>query len=276
MNTELLKQILGEKENENATDVFKRNVVKEYFQILALSFIYSRKEYQNLIFYGGSCLKHCFGLPRLSEDLDFIDLTGKIDLSVLSDDLKIFFKKEIGTEPISKPQSFRVYLKFPILRQLGLVSTSDSDLLNIKVEVFKKFDFCGDYKIEIVPIFKDGKSILVRTLDMSSLMSTKIGAVLSRKWEKKNKEGKILAKVKGRDYFDLMWYLEKGIKPNLACIGGNFDKEKLKNKLLEIVNSVDVKSISFDLESLISDRVFIKNISKNIKDILIKQINEKL
>ncbi len=275
MNLEPIKYIL--KENENTASVFKRNIVKEYFQILALSFIYSHKKYQSLIFYGGSCLKHCFGLPRLSEDLDFVDLTGKIDLSVLADDFKIFFEKEIGTEPISKAQKFRVYLKFPILRQLNLAGEAESDLLNIKVEIFKKFDFCGNYKIETVPVFKSGKSILIRTFDMPSLMSTKIRAVLSRKWEKIDKMGNKLATVKGRDYFDLMWYFEKGIKPNLDCIDGKkMPVEYLKNKLLEIIESVDEKSIVFDLESLISDQVFVKNLSKNIKDILIKQIKEKL
>ncbi len=275
VNLELIKSIL--KENENTTSVFKRNVIKEYFQILALSFIYSHKKYQGLIFYGGSCLKHCFGLPRLSEDLDFVDLTGKIDLSALAVDLKIFFEKEIGTEPISKAQKFRVYLKFPILRQLNLADGSESDLLNIKVEIFKKFDFCENYKIETVPIFKSGKSILVRVFDMSSLMSTKMRAVLSRKWEKTDKMGNKLATVKGRDYFDLMWYFEKGIKPNLNCIdGGKLSVEDLKNKLLGIIESVDEKSIAFDLESLISDQVFVKNLAKNIKNILIKQIKEKL
>ena len=71
MNLEEIKKIL--EEHKTASWLFKRNLLKEYLQILSLSFIYSQKEYQSLIFYGGSCLRHCFGLPRLSEDLDFID-----------------------------------------------------------------------------------------------------------------------------------------------------------------------------------------------------------
>ena len=58
---------------EETTNVFKKNLVKEYLQIPILSFFYSNKKYQDLIFYGGSCLKHCFDLPRLSEDLDFVN-----------------------------------------------------------------------------------------------------------------------------------------------------------------------------------------------------------
>jgi len=39
-----------------------------------------------------------------------------------------------------------------------------------------------------------------------------------RKWEKTVKGGEVIAKVKGRDYFDLMWYLGKNIKPNINCV----------------------------------------------------------
>ena len=61
MNLEVIKEIL--REHRKAGNVFKRNIVKEYFQILALSFIYSKKPYQDLVFYGGSCLRHCFDFP---------------------------------------------------------------------------------------------------------------------------------------------------------------------------------------------------------------------
>jgi hypothetical protein len=43
-----------------------------------LDYIYSAPRYSGLIFYGGSCLAHFFQLPRLSEDLDFIDETPEM------------------------------------------------------------------------------------------------------------------------------------------------------------------------------------------------------
>ena len=57
-----IKNLLAE--NSGLSGVFQRNLVKEYLQTLALAFLYSRKEYSGLIFYGGSALKHCHGLPR--------------------------------------------------------------------------------------------------------------------------------------------------------------------------------------------------------------------
>jgi len=269
-NLELIKKIL--EENKDSADVFRRNTVKEYFQILVLSFIYSKKSYQNLVFYGGSCLKHCFGLPRLSEDLDFVDLKSKINLSELADDLKLYFEKEIGLKAKTKVQKFRIYLKFPILFELGLAKKPESDFLILKVEIFKEFGFCRDYKIEAFPIFKLGKSILIKTFDLPTLMATKIRAILYRKWEKTDKAGKTLAKVKGRDYFDLMWYLEKKVIPNLKCIENIENSEDLREKLLKIIGKIDSRSIKLDLESLVKDKTFADNLSNNLKEILKKRL----
>ncbi|OGZ28016.1 MAG: hypothetical protein A2562_01380 [Candidatus Nealsonbacteria bacterium RIFOXYD1_FULL_39_11] len=171
-------------------------------------------------------------------------------------------------EPVVKIQKFRIYLKFPVLYELNLAKRPESDLLILKVEIFKEFDFCKSYKTEAIPVFKYGKSILIRTFDLPTLMATKIRAILNRKWEKTDKVGKTLAKVKGRDYFDLMWYLEKGVVPNLKCIENIKNKEDLKEKLMTVVGKIDSRSIKFDLESLISDKDFVNNISKNLKDIL--------
>jgi len=261
---------------EKTGNVFKRNVVKEYLQVLSLFFIYSKEEYQDLLFYGGSCLRHCFGLPRLSEDLDFVDLRKEISLKNLAKDLEKFFARGLKIQGRAKIQKFRIYLKFPILYELKLATREESDLLFVKVEIFKKFDFYKNFKVEIIPVFKFNKSILVRTFSLSTLMATKIGAILYRKWEKTDKKGKTLVKVKGRDYFDLMWYLRKGIKPDIRYIKGIKDSKELRKRLLEIIENLDQASIQLDLEPLVEDKTFVRNLSKNLKEILIREINEKL
>ncbi|MCD6528268.1 nucleotidyl transferase AbiEii/AbiGii toxin family protein, partial [bacterium] len=169
---------------------------------------------------------------------------------------------------------FRIYLKFPILWELNLARKNESNLLFLKIEVFSKFDFCKNYKIEIIPLFKFNRSILIRTFDLPTLMATKIRAVLYRKWEKTDKKRETLIKVKGRDYFDLMWYLEKKITPNLKCIESIRGQNELKEKLLKIIEEVDKKSIQLDLEALIEDRNFVKNVSKNLKGILKRKIEK--
>lgn len=264
------------KESSLKNKVFQRNLLKEYLQILVLDFIYSHSNYNQLVFYGGSCLAHCYGLPRLSEDLDFVDVKKKIKTLTLASDLEAYFRKNTDLNLTTSCQKFRIYLKFPILHELRLAKESESNLLFLKIEIFQEFTFCQNYKVEIIPLFKFNKSVLIRTFDLPTLMATKIRAILYRKWEKTDKKGKTLMKVKGRDYFDLMWYLEKGIKPNLRCVENIRSEEELKEKLLKIIEKIDSRSIRLDLESLIEDQNFVKNLSQNIKEILKREIATKL
>ncbi len=273
MIKDFLKNTL--RENPSSSNLYKRNLLKENLQIFVLDYIYSSKEYKDLVFYGGSCLSQCYNLPRLSEDLDFVDVLNKIDLEKLAIDLKKYFKDKTDLDPIVKLQKFRIYLRFPILKELGLSSgEKETDLLYLKVEIFKEFNFCQKYKSEIVPLFKSGKAMFVKTFDLPTMMSTKIRAVLNRKWEKTDKSGATLISVKGRDYFDLMWYFEKKIKPNFSCIDKNKTQDEIKKELIRIVSSVDERSIALDLENFISDQNYLDNLSKNIKDILKRGIEK--
>jgi len=270
MHLENIKNLIHE--NYQSSNLFKRNLIKEYLQILILSFIYSHENYKDLIFYGGSCLKHCYGLNRLSEDLDFVDLSKKVDLKKMALELGIFLEEQINIKPVTKVQKFRVYLKLPLLKNLGLAGEQDSDLLFLKIEVFNQFNFCSKFKTQIVPIFKNNQSILIKSFDLPTLMSTKIRAVFNRQWEKTNKQGKTLIKVKGRDYYDLMWYLQKDIKPNFECLPKTLNMQKLKNKLLDNISKLDSESIKMDLRALIDDENLIDDLSGNIKKILQEQI----
>ena len=259
--------------NSDKTFFYKRNLIKECLQVFVLDYIYSHKKYNSLIFYGGSCLSQCYSLPRLSEDLDFVDISKNIKIEKLAKDLKDFFENKTDLEVDVKVQKFRIYLKFSILKELGLTSTRDeSDMLYLKVEVFSGFDFCKKYKEEIRPLFKYNKSVLVRIFDLPTLMSIKIRAVLKRRWEKTDKKGNVLIQVKGRDFFDLMWYLERGIKPSFDCLEDIKTNNELRKKLLNSIEKIDYRSIVLDLENFVDDENFVKNLGKNIKDILKRNI----
>ena len=254
--------------------LFKRNILKDYLQVVVLDYIYSAPRYSGLIFYGGSCLAHFFQLPRLSEDLDFIDETKKIVVAELARDLEDHFNSRTDLEVKATTQKFRIYLKFPILSALGLAGKGETEMLFLKVELFSDFNFCRHYTVDIRPLFRFNRSVLARVLDLPTLMATKIRAILYRKWEKTDKRGRTTVTVKGRDYFDLLWYLQKGIRPNLTCIEGINEIEALKRKLLGIVSRVDSRSIQLDLEALIEDDRLAGNLGRNMKTILEREINE--
>ncbi len=269
---ETLKKIL--QTSRSRDPVFERNLLKEYFQVVVLDFVYSHTTYSRLFFYGGSCLAHCYGLPRLSEDLDFVDMNGEIDLRSFAHDIIGYLQKETAILAKTSCQKFRVYVKIPILHELGLANTNESDLLFLKVEVFHDTGLLASAKTEHIPLFKSNRSIIIKTFNLPTLMSTKIRAVLLRKWKRTTKDGATLATVKGRDYFDLMWYMEKGISPDLKYIPEVKNLEDLKNQLLMAVKRADDKSIRFDLEAFLYDTQFLKTASKNMKEILSAQINK--
>lgn len=269
-----IKKLLEEK--ERAPAVFKRNLIKEYLQVLVLSFLYTHKEYRNLVFYGGSSLRHCYNLPRLSEDLDFVDVEKKTDLNRLAKDLVNFFKRKYGLTINAKVQKFRCTLKFPILHMLEIATPQESNYLFSKIEVYKEFEFCKGYNVEIKPVFKFGEALLLRTFDLPTLMATKIRAIMRRKWERTTKNGQVLAEVKGRDYYDLMWYLEQGIMPNMRCIEDVIDENALYEELIKIVKRLNPQSIKYDLEGLIEEEGFVDTLKDNIKEILISLLSRRL
>jgi len=71
MIKQILKRIVQDKKLQGKSKFLIRNYLREYIQYLVLSLLYNQKKMKNLVFKGGSCLRICYGLPRLSEDLDF-------------------------------------------------------------------------------------------------------------------------------------------------------------------------------------------------------------
>src|SRR3990167_1977552 len=59
-----------------------RTLLKEPIQDYILHFVYNSSKYKQFIFTGGTALRKLYGLPRLSEDLDF-DLRHVIDIGSL-------------------------------------------------------------------------------------------------------------------------------------------------------------------------------------------------
>jgi hypothetical protein len=179
----VLASIISESPSRN--NLFKRNLLKEYLQVVVLDFIYSHKDYSQLLFYGGSALAHCFDLQRLSEDLNFIDETKKINVPKLAKELEDYFRKRTDLEIKTTIQKFRIYLKFPILRDLGLSTREETDMLFLKVEVYSEFDFCTKYSTDIRPVFKYNRSVLIKTwfiyvnIIIYSIMLSRFGTALS-------------------------------------------------------------------------------------------------
>lgn len=269
MFEENLAKIIKEKQELNLPAAVIKNYLREFLQLAVLEKIYSHPQWQKLIFTGGSCLRICYNLPRLSEDLDFDYLPTEIkkfSFTVLEKYLKETFKKDYGFSFLeTKIQgNYRLYLKFPILQRLGMVRPSESDKLFVKIEITKTI--AGTFQTELTPVSKQNFSFLVRHYNLSSLMSGKIAAVLERLWFKGEKSE---IDIKGRDFYDLWWYLEQKVVPNwkrLEKITGIKTPQQLIPRLEERIEKVVTpQKLIYDLGALLENQEFAQNFAKNYK-----------
>lgn len=60
--------------------------------------------------------------------------------------------------------------------------------------------------------------------------------------------------------------------PNFACLEEIKNRKELEEKLLEAVKKADARSIQIDIESLIDNPSLVRKLSKNLKDILRREI----
>jgi len=268
MILEDLKDIVKHGRSQKLNNSYIKNELKEYLQIVVLNYIYN-SDYKYLIFTGGSCLRHCYkDFNRLSEDLDF-DYVEKPDIKALKTDINKYFRSRLLYDNLDmsiKNRNRQILLKLPILKKLGLASSEESNLLYLKIEFSKNPS--KKFGIDLTMGVKGGFTYLIKHYDLSTLMAGKISAILTRKRfvGKKDRET-----VKGRDYYDLIWFLKKGIKPNMKRLSDLLDirnesdlKDKLDSKIKVVISSFkdDVKQ---DLQAVIEDVNFTNSFVDNYK-----------
>lgn len=256
------------KKHKNKSDIIKIWYIKEYLQTIILGRIYELEECKDLLFYGWTSLRFLFNLNRLSEDLDFL-WNWFNDFEFLWNKLQDFFVKN-SIKINYKIQKFRIILNFKEFLANFWMMYSNSKDLYIKIEISDNFSFCNKFEIKVYPIFKFNQSLIIKSLDKSSLFSTKLNAVLYRTWEKQIWENKI--GVKGRDIYDLFWYLSNNFTPNLECIIWVKTKEELKLKLKEIIEKINFKEVIVDIENFLEDKNLLNFIENNWRIYILEKI----
>lgn len=254
---QLMQNVLSQKDPLLPNET-KRVILKEFLQAYTLDFLYNHPVYRKLNFYGGTCLHVIFGLNRLSEDID-LDNSNGIDLSTLENDLLTSFRSNIGYADVNAKTQigewgvWRTTLKFPILYTLGLTSHVNEPL-HLKVEVSQH------KQISIVrqtPVLLFGRSFVTSHFTLETMMAGKMLACLERNFQKG--EG---AAIKGRDFYDLLWFMQQKIRPledKLANDGHQFYTVQSAMELLgEKIAEMKLSDLAEDLLSLFEQRSFIE------------------
>lgn len=253
---ELMQNELAQKEPSVANET-KRIILKEFLHAYTLDFLFNHPHYRKLNFYGGTCLHICYGLNRLSEDLD-LDNSDGIDLDNLEKDLLTFFRSIIGVNDVTaKTQTGewgirRTTLKFPVLFPLGLTSHANEPL-HLKVEVSQHKQISVLRK---TPILRYGRSFVASHFSLETMMAGKMIACLERDYRKGE------ATIKGRDFYDLLWFMQQKIQPleeKLAKDGKQpYTIPSAMEKLGNRISQMNTSDLSQDLLPLFEQRSFIK------------------
>jgi len=259
---------------QNTNSLFVRSALKEVLQDYVLNFVYNDKNYKDLIFTGGTCLRKVYGLPRLSEDLDF-DYLETLDIKNFAQKVGQYFKSDLqysGLQTKISNNRRTLFLKFPLLNELGLVaSKADSNLL------FLRCDFApeslGIFNTEVSQISAGDYILYVKNYDLPTLFANKIIAFLQREFFK-GQEQKVA--FKGRDLFDLVWFLEKSaksgfkIQPNWERVYKALNmqsKEDVVEALEEKIGRINGADVYRDLVPFIESESTLKNFSENFAEV---------
>jgi predicted nucleotidyltransferase component of viral defense system len=246
-----------------------RHALKEIIQEVTLLGLSRAGFFREGAFYGGTALRIFHGLDRFSEDLDFSLEVPKADFAIetytssVRDELAAY-GFEVQVERKEKASDSAVQSAFikggTLVHLLKIASLTPpvsgvppNEQLRIKFEVDTDppagASFEVKYQLSPIPYS-------VRLYDQPSLFAGKLHAVLCRAWKNR---------VKGRDFYDYLWYLTHQVCPNISHLearmrqSGHWDRPdpldgpKILQLLDERFAQVDFAQAAEDVRPFIRD-----------------------
>ncbi|MEH6550107.1 MAG: nucleotidyl transferase AbiEii/AbiGii toxin family protein [Pseudomonadales bacterium] len=277
---ELIQKKLGEYKVTNSVE--EEQASKEIIQEIALYALWRSGFFEVAAFQGDSSLRILHGLPRFSEDLDFIlkqpdstfDWSGY--LAVL---LECFEEFGLTSEALPKGRMDK-RIKKAVIKDSSVASQlnlsfyrgHENQKLKIKLEIDVDPPANSGYEYTYLDFPLDYE---VCHQDLSSNFALKIHALLCRGF------------LKGRDWYDFNWYIKQGVSPNLPHLQNALyqygpwqssddlavDKKWLQDALNKKIESINWQEAAADVErfmkpieqkslSLWSERFFKKRVSE--------------
>lgn len=190
------------------------SALREIMQEVALAGLQRTGFFEKAAFYGGTALRIFYGLNRFSEDLDFSLLEVNPDFSlepyfegIIEEfeaiGMKVSIREKKKTNQTNIDSAFlksetvwKELILDGIIPQAG-VQASPSIKIKIEIDREPPLGFETDEKLLLRPF-----SFYVKCFTLPSLFAGKMHALLFRKWG---------TRVKGRDWYDLEWYIKKGV-----------------------------------------------------------------
>ncbi|MBC8468995.1 MAG: nucleotidyl transferase AbiEii/AbiGii toxin family protein [Planctomycetes bacterium] len=239
-----LRQLIDAIEDTNLA----RCITREYLQARFLECLQENGAFVNWVFVGGTSLRFLYQMRRFSEDLDFslaspgiedsfTELVKKAKASFQAEDYSVSIKAK--TEKTVKS----AFIKFDgLLFEIGL-SPHRSEVISIKVEIDTNPPSGANLQTSIV---RRHCLLNLQHYDKGSLLAGKLHALLTRKY------------VKGRDAYDLMWYLSDRTwpEPNIVLLNNALKQTGFSGAEMTATNwrkEIALKVSEYDWLKVIAD-----------------------
>lgn len=245
-----------------------KDALREIMQEIALAGLYRAGFFERAAFYGGTALRIFYGLDRFSEDLDFslLEVDPEFDLGKYQETIvhefqslgmevsiaekKKAVKSNINSAFLKSETLWRELVLEGVIPQQGIDRIAN---IKIKIEVDTEppLGFETEEKLLLRPF-----SFYVKCLILPDLFAGKMHALLFRKWGQN---------VKGRDWYDMEWYIKKETVLNLrhfalrAQDSGDWDKDTItENEFRELltkkIDTVNMRYVKEDIKRFIRDQ----------------------
>ncbi|OHD79816.1 MAG: hypothetical protein A3J97_15255, partial [Spirochaetes bacterium RIFOXYC1_FULL_54_7] len=190
--------------------------LREVLQEAALAGLWRTGFFSRAAFYGGTALRLFHGLDRFSEDLDFSLLEPDPEwklaerLDGLRAEIEAFgFSVSIDTKHEGKIDSTFIKantkIHFIRIEAPGPVTGSTASNRLVKVKLETDTDPPAGIQTEIKTLLEPFP-VTVRVVTPPCLFAGKLHACLCRSWK---------TRVKGRDWYDLLFFVSHGVTPDL-------------------------------------------------------------
>jgi hypothetical protein len=249
----MIKELLQEYKPKNKTEA--ESALREIMQEVALAGLQRAGFFEKAAFYGGSALRIFYGLNRYSEDLDFslLEINPTFSIETYFDSIigefeavgmKVTIKEKkkanqnnIDSAFLKSETVWKELILDGIIPQAGVQASPG---IKIKLEVDREppLGFETEEKLLLRPF-----SFYVKCFTLSSLFAGKVHALLFRKWG---------TRVKGRDWYDLEWYIKNGVPLDLhhfllrAKDTGDWKEDTITQDQLNQLLNARIDSVSFD------------------------------
>ena len=262
-----IETMLNKYRIENKND--KENAIKEIVQEIVLAGLSRGGFFDKAVFYGGTCLRIFHNLDRFSEDLDFalLDRDSNFNIenyfsSIKKELLAFGLEMEVSKKNKNKEENdiqsafvkgntqMLVMTFFPNEPTRDIIS---NQTIKIKFEIDTDNPLGGvvETKYNLLP-----SPYEVKVFDEATLFAGKIHAIICRDYKNR---------VKGRDYYDYLFYCARNTKINLVYLenklknsgkisnSASLDIGLVKKMLKDKFDTLDYKAAKKDVSSFISD-----------------------